>query len=574
MSRFNIGLRKPIDKPHRPDLAFNPEAETGYDRSGMRDQTPEGEAGAILSTTETPPSPAPRALPPVLGRLLRGTMWLALRTPLQVVIAFWTVPLILEKAGEDTYNAYMFAWGFGFFQFLFEFGMSSAIQGRISECWTRGDHEGVDRAIACGMRFYTSVALIQAAALLAVAYFGIPDSFSPQDRWLIIRLLWLQATTAGCYGLTTVVSAVLQAARRYDFIPRYELAIVVLRFAILWGGLALKVDFFWIVAAQTVLGVGLSLGPALWVMARELGHWPHFRGATGADFRALYHLSLYMFLIQISVVLADKIDTTVLGYALDQSDAPIALYSAISKPFLQIRQTGWMLVYMVMPAVASLRAAGDQKELETIKYDGSRMLIGLLTPVAVLACIDAHPFLLAWVPRFADQYPLMRLFLIATLPLLLAVPVQMAIGLGKIRPIALASLAASVVNLPLSFVWTWWTGQVSGVIWGTVLTTLVGNLLVPGIYCIRVLQIDLHTALKRTLIPPLAGAVCLIAAAWASSGLVSADRLQGQARLQRTLPLVEHLAIGVAAYLVGYLATPAGRADWRRLQKRLTRQKT
>ncbi len=527
-----------------------------------------------MSTTETPPPPGSRVLPPVLGRLLRGTMWLALRTPLQVVIAFWTVPLILAKAGDNTYNAYLFAWGFGFFQFLFEFGMSAAIQGRISECWTRGDHEGVDRAIACGMRFYTSMALIQAAALLGVAYFGVPASFNQADHWLVVRLLWLQAATSICYGLTTVVSAVLQAARRYDFIPRYELAIVVLRFVVLWVGLNLRIDFFWVVATQTALGVGLSLGPALWVMVRELGHAPHFRGATGEDFRALYHLSLYTFLIQISVVLADKVDTSVLGYALDQQKAPVALYGVISKPFLQIRQTGWMLVYMVMPAVASLRAAGDQTDLETIKYDGSRMLIGLLTPVAVLAAIDARPFLLAWVPRYANGYQLMQLFLIGTLPLLLAVPVQMAIGMGKIRVIALASLAASIVNLPLSFLWTWWTGSVSGVIWGTVLTTLVGNFLVPGVYCVKVLEIDLAMAVRRTLGAPLVGAACLIVAAWLSSGLVSDDRLIGQARLQRAIPLVEHLIIGVTAYLVGYLAVPAGRGDWSRLRNRLIRQKS
>ena len=54
---------------------------------------------------------------------------------------------------------------------------------------------------------------------------------------LIVKLLWLQVVTAPCYGLSTVVSSVLQAARRYDFIPRLELAIVVLRFVILWAGL-------------------------------------------------------------------------------------------------------------------------------------------------------------------------------------------------------------------------------------------------------------------------------------------------------------------------------------------------
>ena len=38
----------------------------------------------------------------------------------------------------------------------------------------------------------------------------------------------------------------------------------------------------------------------------------------------------------------------------------------------------------------------------------------------------------------------------------------------------------------------------AGVIWGTVLTTLFSNLLVPGIYVFRVLEIDPRTYLKRT----------------------------------------------------------------------------
>src|SRR4051794_41941436 len=76
--------------------------------------------------------PAPRKLPPVLGRLLSGSFWLALRTPLQAVFALWTIPLVLRAVGRDGSGAYGFAWGFGFFQFLLEFGMSSALQRRGS----------------------------------------------------------------------------------------------------------------------------------------------------------------------------------------------------------------------------------------------------------------------------------------------------------------------------------------------------------------------------------------------------------------------------------------------------------
>src|SRR4029077_2912482 len=124
----------------------------------------------------------------------------------------------------------------------------------------------------------------------------------------------------------------------------------------------------------------------------------------------------------ISVVLADKIDTTMLGFVLSAPGPATAVYDVVSKPFLQLRQTGWMLAYMVMPAVASLAAARDERGLDRVKYDGTRLHISVLLPVGLLAWIYAGPFLSLWLGDrqwsairelgydLADVTRLMRLF--------------------------------------------------------------------------------------------------------------------------------------------------------------------
>ena len=129
--------------------------------------------------------------------------------PLQVVFSLLTTRLVVEAIGDVEWGAYRFAWGFGFFQFLFEFGVSSALQRQISDAWTRGDREAVDRSIACGMTFYTGVAVLQIAALLGVAYCALPSTaFTGSSYHLIVRLLWLQiASLAPCYGYSVVVSS-------------------------------------------------------------------------------------------------------------------------------------------------------------------------------------------------------------------------------------------------------------------------------------------------------------------------------------------------------------------------------
>src|SRR6516165_1423209 len=141
-------------------------------RSEKGVSTPSPSRKDPVSTAITAAGSGTRALPPVLSRLLSGTFWLALRVPLQVIFALWTTRLVLEAIGDAQLGAYRFAWGFGFFQFLFEFGASSALQRQISDAWTRGDRVLVNRLIACGINFYTAVAILQIAALLGVAYWA------------------------------------------------------------------------------------------------------------------------------------------------------------------------------------------------------------------------------------------------------------------------------------------------------------------------------------------------------------------------------------------------------------------
>ncbi len=170
----------------------------------------------------------------------------------------------------------------------------------------------------------------------------------------------------------------------------------------------------------------------------------------------------------------------------------------------------------------------------------------------------------------ADAAFLMRLFLVAAIPLFLSVAVQMSIGLNEIKVIALAALAGSLVNLPISCYLTARLG-VAGVIWGTVLTTLFSNLLVPGLYVFRVLNIDAGIYLRRSLGAPLAGAGALIASTIALRFL-PAPAQSDPAVWKGAVPLFVHLTVATVAYIAGYSIVPAGRADIAQLYMKVSRR--
>ena len=232
---------------------------------------------------------------------MRGTFWLALKTPVQAVIGLWSISLTQRYIGKDANGDYVFAWGFGFLQFVLEFGMSSALQRQMVAAYARGDRDGVNRTIACGMNFYAAVALIQMAILIGIAHGGLlPVGFRNP---LVLGLLWVQILTTPFFGISTVVGGVLQAARRYEFIPRLEMAIVLCRFGLLWAGFMTGAPFLAVVALQVAVQIGLSLGPAaLGDVARNWGTIPKLGGVSlpGPTTPIPHpHQLLHVFLIQL-----------------------------------------------------------------------------------------------------------------------------------------------------------------------------------------------------------------------------------------------------------------------------------
>lgn len=499
---------------------------------------------------------------PVLSRLFSGTFWLALRTPLQILFGLMSLPLIVGAIGEDMNGAYQFAWNFGFFQILLEFGMGSALARRVSEAWTRGDRAGVDRAVAAGLLFYGVMTFVQMASLVGVIFFAVPNSgYEGPELSLVIRLIWLQVFTAPCYGLTLVISSVLQAARRFEVIPRFEFAILILRFAILAGGLWLEIPFFLIVVAMTLSQILLVLGPATVVLVREVGYVPRLDLAEPREIYSLLQVSFWVFMFSLSMILADRLDTMVLGFALADPGPATTVYSMVGKPFLVISQTAWMLAGLIMPAAASLAAAADTRGLDRLKYDGSRFLTATVAVIATLAWMYAGPFLSVWMgPEYSGRAGLMRLFLFATLPLILVAPIQMAVGMGHVRTIALTALFGAACNLVVSLALTLAWQDVSGVIWGTVVTAILSNLVIPAWYLRERIGLSLRRFAKKSLLPPLAGSAAAVLASLLMQALID-PAPDGASRAWRGLLLLAHLAAAAAAFAAGYASTSVGRQD-------------
>ena len=165
----------------------------------------------------------------------------------------------------------------------------------------------------------------------------------------------------------------------------------------------------------------------------------------------------------------------------------------------------------------------------------------------------------------------MRLFLVAALPLVLSVPVQMSIGLNKIKVIALAALAGSLVNLPIS---CYLTARL-GVVGRDLGHRADDALLEPaGARHLRLPRAgDRPADLPEA--DPERAAGRRRRAGRGHLGPAVADagrRPRPAAGLAHDAARSLHLAAGTVAYLAGYLLVPAGRGDLAELAARLRRR--
>ena len=187
-------------------------------------------------------------------------------------------------------------------------------------------------------------------------------------------------------------------------------------------------------------------------------------------------------------------------------------------------------------------------------------------PVGLLAWIYAGPFLSLWIGNrlgydAATWRTLMRLFLLAAIPLVLSVFVQMSIGLNKIKVIALSALAGSAVNLPISCYLTARLG-----VSGRDLGNGAHDPVLEPCSCRESTSFECSRStsailLTRTLSAPFAGGIALVVGdlgyANVDAGVLPRNVASGRDRCRSSL----HLTVGTLAYIGGYLLTPVGRAD-------------
>jgi O-antigen/teichoic acid export membrane protein len=423
------------------------------------------------------------------SRLLRSSAARVGTTFASIAVALFLTPFVVRTLGDYWYGLWVIVNGITIYYYLFDLGLSSAVNRFVTARVARKDSEGVNEVASTAVALFALLGLgvIVAASgvFLAVPWFVRPDYVRP------VRLVvLLQGLNLGSGFPFKTFGGVAAAQLRYDLIEALNLAqtlcnaVLVVLVLSHGGGI--------VALACVSLVLGQAYNVAFYLVAKHL--WPPLalsaRHVKRSVARELSGYSIWSFVNQISDMLRFRIDSLVVAGFCGVS--VVTHYGIGASPTEYGSNLVRRATSILTPLFVRYQAEGDDGAIRSKLVLFNKVNAVLSFFGFGLMFVLGRLFILRWMgPRFADSYPVL---LVMGAALMLDVVMQPAnnvlYALARHPPYVVAVVCEALANVALSILLARRYGMV-GVAIGTLIPLAVNSLLFTPVYTCRVVDLAL-----------------------------------------------------------------------------------
>ncbi len=409
-------------------------------------------------------------------RYRRNVVSSYLATGVIAVAALVTTPILARGLGPEGYGIWVLVASFALYLELLEFGFGKATPKFVAEYAARSDDRAVRATIATSFWILATLgalAVIVGAVIAALfpAIFGISDDLQSAAQILILLVLVDLAISipADTFG------GVLMGLQRF-YLVNVTLVAVTIAQAIGWT-VVLALDGGLVELGIVTVALSLFGQLARYVLARR--HVPDLSIKPRAVDRELAgrftSLSVWFFVLDMSKVVLVRLDTVVVGLAVNVAGAGV--YAVGQRLTLALEQLVEPLTKSFFPHSSSLDATEDRDGLRRSLMVGTRLSLAIATPIALSLAVLAGPLLDLWLgDGFQDAAAVVVLLSAAVVTASLTrTGLLMLQGVGNVRVPALLTGGEALANLVLSVILAQSMG-LKGVALGTLIAVVVANL--------------------------------------------------------------------------------------------------
>ena len=485
-----------------------------------------------------------------------------IRTAIAALLALVTVPVLVNGLGTSAYGVWVIVDSFAAYREILQLGFAKAAPKYVAEYSAVGDHPRARAAVATSFWILMvpgAVAMLLGVGLAAIfpSLFGLEGGLAQSAQAVVLIVVANVAVSIP----SDAFGGALIGLQRFDLLNWTLIAVLIVQAAgsiivmVAGGGLVLLgivvvvpslIGQFWRFFIMRRLMPGVSVLPRY--VDRKL-------------VRPFVGLSVWFGIVDIASLVLTKLDTIVVGVVLGVEAA--AVYAVGAKLPILIGQLVAQASRVFFPHASDLAARRDARGLQDALVTGTRLLLAIGVPLAVVLSVLAGPILETWVGEGFSDGATVAVLLSAGMVIsaLNQTGLQMLQGMGKARVPALVYAGEAVLNLILSVVLAHLIG-ISGVALGTLLAALVASLIAFFPYMCRQFDLPIGSFVTSLLVAHVPPAAAALAVGWL---VIRAD-------ISGVLEIAAAAAAMFAVYFPIYAMTALDGHERREIANRLRRR--
>jgi O-antigen/teichoic acid export membrane protein len=395
-------------------------------------------------------------------------------------------PILFRKLGVDDYGLWLILLSMVGLLYVLELGLGDNIVRAVTRHRASGNLEAARPVVANGV--VLALAIAGATSLVILLGQGVITRWidlTPDQEELVRPLIVVGLVLFSTGLLAGVADAVLISTRHFAHSYAIEIAEVVSTSGLTWLVLLLGHGLLAvaIVNAATQCASTVVKFVATRLTAPELPLSPLGARWTRAAWQPLVQPMAWTSLIMLAGVIGFDADDLILGSIISTGAvATVTVAFRIPSILMNFAQTAFSAVF---PYSADMSGRSDPGAIARVLIYGTRFAL-MLTMLSLIAFWYAGPLLLElWVGPVEDGAMLLRLGLVMNVVFNGFVVVELVLyGLGEMRALAIISLLASLVNLPVTIVLTYRIGLA-----GPLIGTIAGGIVIAILSVERAAQL-------------------------------------------------------------------------------------
>ncbi len=436
--------------------------------------------------------------------LLRNSLWNVCGLALPAIVALATVPLLIRGLGLEGFGIVALIGSvIGYFGVL-DINLSAGSIKYLSQFHAQHDKPRFAETFWFGCLFYGLLGLAGCLILFFSAerltqfFFKISADLYPET----VAALQIAAVGFMISQVQNYLMIVPQALQRYDQSAKAEALFGVLTNLVSAGMALADGGIAGVIGARTIISA-MHTAWLIWVV-HALGESLRPRWPRPEIRKLMTRFSAYAYLSRLAVMLHTHGDKLIIGMLA----GPVALsfYTVPSQLSSRILGLTYRLSSVIYPRVSELAATGEERKLQSLYLDSTRLLTYLNLMVLGVIALTGEEFLRRWVGEefVSASYPVLLLITLGLfVDSLTNIPSLVNDGLGHPQVTGRFALMRGIVGIAMIYAGTVWAG-----IHGAAFAHLLASLMMSGLFLLyvhgRTIPITIHATLYQAWLPSLA----------------------------------------------------------------------